>query len=315
MAKGPFIVAYGDEDYLLDREALSARSQKNRLITCLDGNKLKDTDVVNACDELSYDGSDRIVVLDNAQKVKGDKSLISYVESKDPKDRSSVLVAIVRAQKLPALWSKVGKYGVVLEHKRLAPWEESKAISRIETEAKTLGVRLGEGVPELIIRGTGFDLGRHVGELRKLSFVTKGIVQKTDVQRILLSTISAEPYQVAEAAASKDSRRAMRLLSLVYRHMGDATHITVSSALIRQTEKLITVRYLLDHGADLRSIASRLDMHQFRLQRTLIPQANKHSFQSLLRYMDQLCLLDETVKGPARSKRTHVELAVLSIAT
>jgi DNA polymerase III delta subunit len=55
-------------------------------------------------------------------------------------------------------------------------------------------------------------------------------------------------------------------------------------------------------------------MHEFACKTNLIPVAQKHTVKVLLGHMNQLCKLDAQVKGAARSKRTLVELAVLSLA-
>ena len=317
MAKAPFIVAFGGESFLLDRELLTARRQKGRTITVLNGNKLSGLDVIAACEEISFDESNRVVIVDDAQKMKkGEKDLLAWAEGRDPGDISTFLVGIVRSEKCPSVWSKIGALGILREYKTLAPWETDQAVERIKKEAKTLRVRLASGVPEMLIQGAGLDLARHVGELRKLAMIARdGTVTKSDVQKVVVASKGAEPYQVAEAAILKDPRKALRLLSLVYRHMGEQAHVPVASALARQVERLAVVRYMVDQGADQDSIASRLGMHPYRLQQTLMMPAKKHTLEGLLGQMRTLCRLDATVKGPARSKRTHVELAVLSIAT
>ena len=316
MAKSPFLVFFGDEDFSLDQEIASARNRKDRVPVLLNGHKLADSDLVRTCEEIRFDDAKRVVIVDDAQKVKGDSYLKEYLSNQDPSDKSTILMAVVRGPKLPAIWKRAAELGVSKEHKKLAPWQTGKAISRISAEAKTLGVRLEEGVPELIVRFTGMDLARHVGELKKLALVASGgVITKGDVRRIIQPAVPADPYLVAEAALLKDSRRALSLLSLVCLYLGDGAYVPVSSALIKQVEKLTTVRYLLDRGDTPEDIAGYLEMHPFRFQQTLLPQAKKHTLSSLLGQMEILCKLDSTVKGAARSKRTHIELALLSVST
>jgi DNA polymerase III delta subunit len=73
------------------------------------------------------------------------------------------------------------------------------------------------------------------------------------------------------------------------------------------------MRSLLDRQQSPEAIASALGLHPYRVQRELVA-VQKHTTAQLINQMKNLCELEVQVKGAAPSKRTLVELAVLSLA-
>ena len=282
----------------------------------VEGDAVTDTDLVSICETRNIDGQNRVVVLDDAQKVKGDKALKAYIADKSPTDDSTVLVVIVRSEKLPDIWAQAAKKGKLFEHKKFKTWENNNEVVKwATTEAMRLELGLDKGVPEMLFQLTGGDLYRISGELRKLQLLVGKGNKATipDLKLVLAPSPAAEPFQVAEAAAEKDIKKAMNLLSIVYRTMGDEAHVPLSYSLIKQVEKLIVARHLLDKAAPEEEIAVAVGMHPWRFKNYFLPNVRKHTFTGLVSCMGDLRKLDADVKGPARSKRTRVELAVLSL--
>lgn len=311
----PFIVAYGGEDYLLDRVITKAKAWEGRTPILLDGEDVSEEDLISECESFSFDGGPRVIVLDNANKMKTSKRLAAFIESKAADDVETVLVAIVRSDKLPAVWSKAAEKGKLQECPKFKPYEVAKITGRIVKEAKALNLELSPGMAELLLRALGNDLRKIANELNKLVFlVGRGVVQKEHVLAVVAQTLPVEPYQVAEAALAKNAKKAMDTLSLAYRQLGEGASVPVVFSLMRQVEKLVVARNMLDLGDSPEIVATRLDMHAYAFKKNLLPLAQKHSVKSLLGHMKTLCELETQVKGSARSKRTLVELAVLSIA-
>jgi len=314
----PFIVSFGAEGFFLDRDLERARSWKDRSVLRLAGEETTEDELVSICETLPFDGRGQVVILDDAQKVKADKVLKAYVADKAVTDDSTVLVVIIRSEKLPDIWAQAAKKGKLFEHKKFKTWDNNNEVVKWAiSEAMRLELGLDKGVPELLFQLTGGDLYRISSELRKLQIlVGKGNKATIAHLKLVLSPSPiAEPYQVAEAAAERDQKKAMNLLSIVYRTMGDEAHVPLSYSLIKQVEKLVVARHLLDKNASDEDIAVAVGMHPWRCKNYFLPNVRKHTFGGLVACMRDLRKLDSDVKGPARSKRTRVELAVLSLVT
>jgi DNA polymerase III delta subunit len=314
---GPFRVFYGDEDLLLDHALEAARKQSNRDVVVLNGDGLDGYDVLSVCETRGMSGANRGVVVNNAHKVKHNDDLVSFIKGRDASDRSVVLVAIARCPKLKVSWLKaLEDHGKSVEHAKPKPWNVKTQHSRVRQQAKRVGVKLGDGVPELLIKVLGYDLRMITNELRKLAYlVDDGVAERKHVAQLIPHVFPAEPYEVAQAAFAKDPKRALTLLGFVYRNLGEGAAVPISYSLMRLVEKVLLARQMSDIGDEIKTIAMRLGMHEYACQMNILPLARRHSVERLRAQMRTLCRLDSLVKGPARSKRTRVELALLAIAT
>lgn len=317
-AKGPFLVLYGDEDFLMDRTVNTKRQswKKTRTVIMKDGGDLNDEELVSLCESNAMFGEpeNKAIFLDNAQDLKLKGDLAKYIAQKDPKDLSCLILAVVRSGKLPQVWKDAVKKGEQGFYQKLKPWDTDKAISRIIDEAALLGVKLDQPLAELIHRYLGDNLRATVSELSKLSYLANnGTITKAQIVSVLTPDLQVAPYQIAEAALERNSRKALNLMTTLYTSMGDGANVPLAYALMDKVEKLTVVRHLLDQGETSQGISIRLGVHEYVCKKSWIPLAQKHTLKDLFRHMQDLCKLDVQVKGAARSKRTLVELAVLSI--
>lgn len=313
-----FVISFGGEDYFLDKDLERARGWKDRHVIPVSGEEVDDRELVGILETGSMDGNRRVVILDDAQKVKGDKALRAYIKDRDPEDDHTVLVAIVRSDKCPSLWNEAAKKGRLIEHRKLKTWgDNNEVVKWIESEARRLSLKLEDGISTTIFQLVGADLYRLSGELAKLSTLVgkEGKVSLDKLKLVVAPSPSAEPYQVADAAVQKDRKGAMNTLSTVYRVMGEEAHVPITFSLLRQVEKLTLARHLLDKNTPEEDIASLLEMNPWRCKTHFLPTVRKHRMADLVKQMKQLRELDVNVKSSARSKRTLVELAVLSIAS
>lgn len=312
-----FVVSFGGEDYFLDQDLNRALGWKDRHVIQLSGEDVDENELVNLLEAGSLDGERRLVILDDAHKLKGDKTLKAYIANKDAHDDSVVLVALVRSEKCPDVWVQAAKKGRLIEHKKLKTWDNNNEVIKwIEDECRRLGLVLDNGISNMLYQLVGSNLYRLAGEIRKLSVLLgkQARVGAEQVKLVISPSPTAEPYQVADAAFAKDSRKAMNLISTVYKVMGEDAHVPVTYALVRQVEKVILARYLLDKGVAEDEVATSIGMHPWRYKTQFSPIVQKHTMPSLVRHMGRIQKLDEDVKSATRSKRTLVELVVLSIA-
>jgi DNA polymerase III subunit delta len=315
-ASKPFVVAYGEEDFLLDRDRLKARTWAGRQVVTLNGDGLQDYELVEICRQGSFDESMRVVILDEANKVKGDKALKSYIKDKDERDITTILVAVVRSDKLSDVWTQAGKKGLIIHRPKMKTYEsDNEVVKWLAVEAKRVGIRLAKGVAEKLFEFAGPDLGNLAGEIQKLELIIgRGSEATLDHLRLVLApSPSAQAWQVAEAVADKDFLRAMNLLSTLYKSEGERANVTVVGAMMKQIERFMICRGMLDAKMSEDEMASALGMNPKRVKYVLAP-VHKHTMPELIRHMNRLSELDAGVKGSSRSKRTLVELTVISIA-
>lgn len=313
-----FFVSYGTESLLLDRELLKVKNtskKQGRLVVHVPPVV---SEVVSACSQISLwqEQSSKTVIVDDAQKLKDDGSLKAYIEDHDGGNQT-ILVAIVRHKDLPAVWKLAAAKGMSSKCMQLKDWENNNQVVRwIDAEATRLRIKLDKGIADSMYRVVGNDLYRLSNELRKFQFLVgvDGKVMQEHLALVLTRVFPAAPYQVSEAAFQKDSRKATRVLGHLYQQEGPGAHVQVLGSLMKRAETLLVARHMLDKGSKHEDIAARLDMNPWRCKNAILPQAKLHTVNALIGHMQRLCELDSDVKGASVSKRTLVELAVLSIA-
>jgi DNA polymerase-3 subunit delta len=184
-------------------------------------------------------------------------------------------------------------------------------------EAKSLGVSLDEPNAKDIFQVVGGNLYRLANELRKLSiYVGKGGTLSRDkwTQVLTVSSI-AEPWEIAEWAADKRPQKALNGLAALYKNGADDPAVPLAYALMKQAERLLVARTMLDKGATDEDVAVRFGMNPWRCKNSLIPMAKKHTAGKLVDLMGRLCLLDIQMKTSGPSKRTQLELTILTFAS
>lgn len=312
----PFIVFYGQEEYLLDREVQKGKAWKNRDVEVLDGRHCTEMDLLNALDNMTLDGSEQAVILDYANKLKVGKLFKEYVECQDLKDTSMILVAVLRTDKIPKSWEPVTAKGRVIEHRRFKPWETQLTHKRLHREAALLDLKLDEKAIALLLKVYGDDTRSIVNELQKLTFITpKGsVVTKDSVRSLCRSQLSIQPWDVSEKAAQKSLKQALAYTALLFKYEGEDVAIPITASLMRQVERLLVVKSMLDQGLDASVIGAALQMKEYAVKKFVVPIARKHQVSELIIQMKMLCKLETQVKGMTPSKRTLVELAVHQLA-
>jgi DNA polymerase III delta subunit len=316
-SKAPRVVNifYGEERYLLDRELARALRWPDRFITALDGEHCSEDGIVSVLgDRPLFDDKGVVVVVDNAESVKLAGTLAAYVDEVAA-DGSTVLVLICRTARLAKSWVQLGQKGRVVEHPRFKPWEREKIKERMGKEAVLLGLTLADGGFDVLFKVHGEQTDCMVNEIRKAAMLLAKGEQITSelVLSLCARRVAVAPWDVSEAAFAKDEKRALMAISTLYQDKGDESLVPVVMSMIKQLEQMVVMRSLLDRQQSPEAIASALGLHPYRVQRELVA-VQKHTTAQLINQMKNLCELEVQVKGAAPSKRTLVELAVLSLA-
>jgi DNA polymerase III delta subunit len=311
-----FLVSYGPENFLLDREIARARSWPKRDCSLVDGEDINELELISRIEAASYEGP-RTLILDNAQDVKLSKAMKGFLEERSKTDTSTVLLAVVRSDKLPAGWAQVAEKGELSEAKKFKPWQTDNILRWLDDEASSHDVKLGPDVGAMLLKWVDIDLYRLANEIRKLAIYVgpKGTVTKEHLGLVVSKTPGATHFQVAEHTIAKKAAVAINTFSILFKNEGSECLVPTTNAIMKQVERALIVRRSLDKGVDADLVAASvgLDAKKFPYKQ-LADAARKHTSSELVRHMSRLCKLDVDVKGAASSKRTLVELAVLAIA-
>jgi len=319
----PIVVSFGEETFFLDRDFNSFRDQPNSLVTVLDGADTSESEVVSVCETFQVDLEDptnirpRVIVVDNAQKLKAEKALKSYVDTREKEDTSAVLALVFRSDKCPTFWTKFGPKVTVCEHRKLKTWDNNNEVVKwVLSEAERIGLSLDSKIALSMFQIAGTDLYVLASELQKLKLLVgaKSPVKVEHLQLVMTPASTAASWDVADAAFSKNKRKAMNLLSSIYRFASEDPSLMILGALMKSAERLFVARALMDKGVEPDEIAARLGLHPYRFRMAFQPQVEKQTVSGLTRTMQILSKLDVDLKRTSH-RRTLVELTILDLAS
>lgn len=318
----PVVVSFGEESFFLDRDLKVFGSIPGYAITRLDGSEVNSSKVVNACvsSQINFDDLDNppvnLVIVDNANKLKVDKSLKSYLDGLDPKDMSAILVGVFRSASVTGPWSKLGPKAEVREHKKLKTWENNNEVVQwIQNETARVGLKVDVKVALAMFQVAGDDLYRLSSEIHKLKLlVGKGVVTLEHLNLVMTPSSTVASWDVADSVFHKNWKKAMSQVSTIFKYAVDDPSLMILGALIKGVERLFVARSMLDKGVTHDEIAGRLGMHPYRFKMSVLPQAEKQTTERLVSNMQMLSKLDVDLKRTSH-RRTLVELAVYDLAS
>lgn len=311
-----FIVVYGGEDYLIDQQLHKARKSKRRVVR-LDGAGMTDAALVEICE--THDDDPRVVVVDNADEIKGDKELAAFFDRPAAGDRSLILVAAVRSSSLNKLWEKAAALGKKVECAKLKPYDDKAFLRFIDLEAGHNRVKIKPDVAAELFERVGPDLYLLANEIRKLAAYVgaAGTVTREQVQLLVGSLRPVDAFSVCDFVVQGDGPRALtRFEQLCMLESETAAMLSVLGALMRKYEQLVVIRYTIDQSnLNDNDVAERVGLNPWVYKNKWLPIARRLGIKALVERMARLCELDVYVKSGFVSKRTMFEFVLLELSS
>lgn len=315
-------MSFGEESFFLDQDLKLFGGSKGYAITRLDGSEVSSSKVVQACvsSQINFDDLDNtptnLVIVDNANKLKVEKGLKSYLDGLDPKDLSAILVCIFRSASVTGVWAKLGSKAIVREHKKLKTWENNNEVAKwVQDEAARVGLKIDSRVSMAMYQVAGDDLYRLSSEVHKLKLlVSKGDVTLEHLNLVMTPSSTVASWDIADSVFHRNWKKALSQVATVFKYATEDPSLMILGALIKGVERLFVARSLLDKGISHDEVAGRLGMHPFRFKMSVLPQAEKQTTARLVSNMQMLSRLDVDLKRTSH-RRTLVELAVYDLAS
>jgi DNA polymerase III delta subunit len=318
----PVVVSFGEEPFFLDRDLKLFAKVPGYAVTRLDGSEVSSSKVVSTLvsTQINFDDLDNppvnLVVVDNAHKLKVEKSLKSYLEGLDPKDLSAILVGVFRSSSVSGAWSKLGPKAIVREHKKLKTWDNNNEVVQwVRDEGSKVGLSIEPRIALAMYQVAGDDLYRLSSEIHKLKLlIGKGVVTGEHLNLVMTPSSIVASWDVADSVFQKNWKKALSQVSSVFKYATEDPSLMILGALIKGVERLFVARSMLDKGISHDEVAGRLGMHPYRFKMSVLPQAEKQTTARLISNMQMLSRLDVDLKRTSH-RRTLVELAVYDLAS
>jgi len=197
----------------------------------------------------------------------------------------------------------------VVECRPLRPADLQRWLSG---EAQRLGKSLDRAAAELLVTRAGTNLSALLGHLEKLATHagTRAAVTAEDVRALVGNQEEREVYELALAAASKDPRRAFRILRRLIAS-GEPVQMLVWK-LAWQYRKLAEARKLLDSGRRRFEVTSHLQITYFADE--FLGLVDRHTLAELVEKHGEILKADVALKTSGGGEVPVLESLVLRLA-
>lgn len=277
-------------------------------IEVLDAAKLKEKGIVNALDTTGLFGADKLVIITNAEKLKGKvPTLTQYL--KDPSDTVLAIFDYATSPKsksMSPLGKALQKEAYVFESKILNG-NRKEHVKWLVKEAGAAGKTLPAGFANAIYVNTGESLFALRTALQKVVLHSDSvIIRKEDVQAVIRKTSTNQIYELTEAFGRRDLSKSLQLIDAFYRQ-NDEPSVWIAKALSNAVERQLKSKSLLEYGLDPKDVAKILRVNPWRFTEHIQPQLKKFTILELLEIYESLCQVDILIKSSNLTRRAILE--------
>ena len=207
----------------------------------------RDTDggqVVNLCRQMPMMGAWQVVIVREAQQLRGLEKLAHYTQNPSPTTILVICHKEKNADKRSAFYKGAAAHGTVFEAVRprdyeIGPWLTQFAASR--------GFALDTKAAAMLAEHLGTDIAKIASELEKLAVsVPEGTKRITDSDIETFTGISKDfnNFELCKAVLARDTERALRIAGHFARNPKDNPLLLTVMALFNQFRQLFLINYL-----------------------------------------------------------------------
>lgn len=295
--------------------------------TILDGRKLTLEELQHACDAIPFFGDRRLVMVEGLLtrlEPRGDDSgdkaernsladrLIAYLGRLPETTRLIFLEYKTLSKNNPILKyaSKSGKDRAFV--REFQPLKKDDIAGWIQKRVKAKGGSIHPAAVAQLEAYLGNDLRLLDQEIEKLLTYLNGerAISEADVQRLVSSVREASVFEMVDAVAARDRRRALSLLHGLLED-GQAP-LYLLAMLVRQFRILIQLRELSGQGAGPEAIRAKLGLHPFVVEKGL-RQARNFNLAQLDLIYDRLLATDAAIKTGRTDPVLALDLLVANL--
>ena len=305
---------YGKEDYLVNNKvnSLIKEYNKDNIYEIVKFNLEVDAieEVTLSNDSLSLFSNKKIIVLSNVESIflsKTSKMKLTMFLEMIQKDTTNVLI-ISSFEQLDKAKLKKFKDFEMFNYSKL---KDNELINYIERIVKNNYCTMNRMVINKFISMTTSNLYIINNELDKLFLASSNnIISEELINDTVCNYNSVDVFELVNLIVAKNKILALKMLGEL---MDNSSEVLGLITLIANQVKLIyQVKILSNQGLRQDEIAKSLDIHPFRVKKTL-EVVHMYTESSLLKLLDELAILDIDIKSIEIDKQTRLEMFILSL--
>lgn len=305
---------YGEETYLVQQNKnnlmkyLTAEMMDDMNINRYQGPDVDVNQVIDMAETLPFFADYRVILVENSGWfADGNETMAEYL-SKVPE--SAILVFV--EQKVDGRKSTVSaakKAGVVVNY---LYQEEDILTSWMKKRAADAGLTMSPAIAKLLIGRVGNQMQRLSMELEKLiSYcLGSGEISAKDVDAVCTDTIEDRIFEMVEAIALKNQKRAMSLYKdLLVLKEAPAKILAIING---EYARLLMIRSLADKGMNEAAIASTMGIGSFMVSKRM-PTVRKYKTEEIKNCLNKGIQADQSYKEGKITDRIAVEILLVEL--
>jgi DNA polymerase-3 subunit delta len=307
---------YGEEAYLRKQYR---DNLKNALIppddtmncTIYSGKDIDVNEVVDMAGTMPFFAERRVIVIENSGWCKsGNEKMAEFV--KNIPDTTFIIFVEEEVDKRNKLYKAITSKGYAAlcemqDEAMLKKW----ILGLLKKENKLITA----DALDLLLDKTGTNMENIKREVEKLvcyKYYDEGITA-TDVEDLCVEQIQNKIFDMVEAVAIKDQKRA---LELYYNLIAlKEAPIKILALIARQFNMLLQVREMNIKGYPESEIASRTGLNAYYLRKKYIPQSKQFKLSQLEEALRSCVEADENIKTGRMSDTLSVELIIVGLSS
>ncbi len=305
----PVYLLYGEEDFLKN-------SYKNRLknaivsddlmnFSSFEGKNTNVDEVMRLADTMPFFAERRMILIEDSGLFKsGGEALCGYLPQMP--DTTTMVFVESDVDKRSRLYKKVKELGHTVEFARQEAGQLSRWAAGILARS---GKRIRAKTMDLFLGLVGDDMENIRNELEKLICYTgsRDVIEDDDIYAICTEHITGKVFDMVADIANGRKKEAMEryedLLTL------KETPTRILFLITRQFNQILQVKELSSKGMDRKTIASRLKVQPFVVNRVL-GQAGRFTHDEILQKLSLCVDTEEAVKSGRLNDKLAVELII-----
>jgi len=305
---------YGQEAYLRKqykdklKEAMIGDDTMN--FSYYEGKDFTVGEVIDQAETMPFFADRRLILIENSGLFKsGGEQMAEYLKS--PAESVNFLFVETEVDKRSKLFKAVQANGCAVE---FVTQDETTLKRWILQMIKKENKNISERTLNLLLEKTGTDMENIHKECEKLFCycLDKDVITEQDVEAICTKRITSHIFDMVEAIANKNQKKALELYYELIALKEPPMRILFLIA--RQFNQLLLVRELQASGADRGTVASKLKVPPF-VAGKLSSQAAAFTKEQLISYVQTCVDAEEAVKTGRMGDRLAVELLEASTAS
>lgn len=251
------------------------------------------TEIVFACNTLSFLEARRLVVVRGAELMDDDEQQVLADYMSDPNPATvAVFVMLKPGKKKPLLFHAAEKLGLVNEYPVPKKSDYPEQVIRMFAD---LGKRAGRDAARTLVDAVGYDLRGLDTEVHKIATYLGAIehVTEADVREVVETVADISVFELVDHLSERRAADALRALQRLVSQSEDPNAIL--GGILWRLRQLVAVRAGIDRGDNPDAAASAAGMAPWQYKRLLGP-ARRYSAAELDRAMVGAAELDAVLK-------------------